>query len=462
MSVTLRGRVLTDQLGVSIDIPVIVTDSGPLMVLAEYFTFHALDRSLAWMYKVCRSVKLFLDYWDYFPSSEPGHMVFQNFALRLITGTFDKTTGLDAIGLCWHPRRRSDVSQIICHLSNFFDWIEEEKHIKLGVNPKIKISGFDKRIRNVANHYVRSKSFLGHLWQNPSPESSRFVRIPRSPNVQLSEPPSFPEDQFLRLITSGFKPHTATGLRDILITLLLNCAGFRISEPFHLYVTDVVRDPSSDSAIVRIHHPSEGNAPTDWFDARGNVRRGNRAAYLAERWGKVPRSARLDSLHAGWKGGSHDGKYYKEAYWFPPSAGRLFMNAWTAYMAVIATIERHHPFAFINLTRGSIGAPYTLPQFHKAHRVACARIGLTHIKSDGTTPHGHRHAYGRRLSLGMVDELFIKRFMHHSSVESQKVYTQPSSSEVAAIVSQAIEKLSTVGKDKMIKDLDNLLFNTIF
>lgn len=461
MTVTLRGRVFTDHFGISVDIPLIVTNSGPMLALAEYFIFHALDRSLAWMYKVCRSVTLFLDYLEFFPYSRTsGHKVFQNFALRLVTGTFDKATGLDPIGLCWHPRRRNDVSQIVCHLSDFFNWIEEEKHINFGLNPEIEASAFDNRIRVIANNYVRSKSFLGHLWQNPLKEKRRFVMIPRPPNVQLHEPPAFPEDHFIKLITNGFKSNTPTGLRDILITLLLNCAGFRVSEPFHLYVTDVVRDPSTDSAVVRIHHPIEGNAPEDWFDERGNVRRGNRAAYLTERWGMSPRSNSHNSLHAGWKGGSHDGKYYKEAYWFPPSAGQLFMNAWNAYMLVIAPIERNHPFAFINLSRGSIGAPYTLPQYHKAHRVACSRIGLTYIKSDGTTPHGHRHAYGRRLSLGKVDELFIKRFMHHSSIESQKVYTQPSSSEVALIVSQAIKNISTAGKDLMIKQLDDLHFHT--
>jgi site-specific recombinase XerD len=378
-----------------------------------------------------------------------------------VTGTFDKATGFDSIGLCWHPRRRNDVAQIISHLSDFFDWLEEEKHINLGLNPEIKASVFDRHIRTLANNYARSKSFLGHLWQNPSQEKRRFVRIPPLPNVQLSEPPAFPEDRFISLITYGFKPNTPTGLRDILITLLLNCAGFRVSEPFHLYVTDVVRDPTTDSAIVRIHHPIEGNAPEDWFDERGNVRRGNRAAYLAERWGMTPRSSSYDSLHSGWKGGSHDGKYYKEAYWFPPSAGRLFMDAWTAYMLVIASIERNHPFAFINLTRGHIGEPYKLSQYHKAHKIACTRIGLTHIKSDGTTPHGHRHAYGRRLSMGNVDELFIKRFMHHSSIESQKVYTQPSSSEIATIVSQAIKTLSTTGNDKIIKEIDDLYINSI-
>ena len=68
----------------------------------------------------------------------------------------------------------------------------------------------------------------------------------------------------------------------MLITLLLNGAGFRMSEPFHLYLWDVMEDPSHKGrALVLIQHPSWGAAPRDplWVNTAGKQRTGNRAEY---------------------------------------------------------------------------------------------------------------------------------------------------------------------------------------
>ncbi|NVL46870.1 site-specific integrase, partial [Pseudomonas syringae pv. actinidiae] len=104
-------------------------------------------------------------------------------------------------------------------------------------------------------------------------------------------------------------------------------------------------------------------------------------------------------------------------------------------------IERDHPFAFINLSREPVGAMYTLTQYNKAHAAACERIGLSVGKALGTTPHGHRHAYGRRLSNAGIDKALIRRFMHHASLESQDVYTQANTREVLAALETAAQLL---------------------
>jgi integrase len=84
---------------------------------------------------------------------------------------------------------------------------------------------------------------------------------------------------------------------------------------------------------------------------------------------------------------------------------------------------------------------YTLTQYNKAHAAACERIGLTVSKALGTTPHGHRHAYGRRLRSAGVDKPFIRRFMHHASLESQEVYTQANTRETVAELEAAAQRL---------------------
>jgi hypothetical protein len=68
----------------------------------------------------------------------------------------------------------------------------------------------------------------------------------------------------------------------------------------------------------------------------------------------VPRTELMDRRHAGWKGGMHDGAYYKQAYWFLPEYGEWFLHLWHRYLEQVARVERNHPFAFINLNRGPL------------------------------------------------------------------------------------------------------------
>jgi integrase len=84
---------------------------------------------------------------------------------------------------------------------------------------------------------------------------------------------------------------------------------------------------------------------------------------------------------------------------------------------------------------------YTLTQYNKAHAAACERIGLTVSKALGTTPHGHRHSYGRRLRNAGVDKALNRRFMHHASLESQEVYTQANTREAQALLEAAGQRL---------------------
>ncbi len=52
------------------------------------------------MRKVTRSIRLFLEYLQVNPAERDPHRLFQNFAQRLYTGTFNRETGIDTTGLC--------------------------------------------------------------------------------------------------------------------------------------------------------------------------------------------------------------------------------------------------------------------------------------------------------------------------------------------------------------------------
>lgn len=444
MFVRVKARVYTDSTGAYAELPVLMTPVGVLEPLLDYFLYRSHDRSLAWMTKVTRSVRMFLEYLQTNPAECDTYRLFQNFAQRLYTGTFDPETGFDPSGLCWASRSPQDASHIITHLTDFFDWLSELRPKTAKVNPSYAGGAFDRQADEVAYQYQRSKAFLGHNWaENASVANiGHRVRGRRLPKVEKSQPPAFPEERFEELLFKGFSPKGRHDYRGMLITLLLHGAGFRESEPFQLYIPDVFPDVANPrQAQVLIHHPSYGEAPADWRDEGGRPRQGRRAEYLAHRFGLVPRTDLMDRRHAGWKGGTHDAAFYKQAYWFVPEYGEWFLQLWHRYLEQVACIERDHPFAFINLHREPVGAMYTLTQYNKAHAAACARIGLIVSKALGTTPHGHRHAYGRRLSNAGVDKSFIRRFMHHASLESQEVYTQATTREALAELEAAAKRL---------------------
>ncbi|QPF72247.1 site-specific integrase [Roseateles sp. DAIF2] len=454
MFVSIKVKVLVDSAGPGIDMPALLTPVGLLRPLLDYFVAEQ-HKSLSWMRKVTHSVQLFLEYMHANPSEVDTRVLFANFARRLYTGTFDLQTRADPSGLCWAPRSISDASRIISDLNLFLDWQGERQPAALSVNPRVSASRYEKQWLDAATRYRRENALLGHLWSRrdeASVSSSRQVRAKRGPHSRDGEPPAFPEGEFMNLLTDGFRVGKRIDYRGQLITLLLHGAGFRESEPFHLYIEDVAHDPiNPGAALVRIHHPSAGHAPSSW---RGNLKknkRGTRAEYLMDEFGLKPRNQNFDNSHAGWKGGLCDAPYYMEARWFEAQYGTIFMDAWLRYLHQISRIDRNHPFAFVNLGRGRLGDPYKVSQFNDAHAAACRRIGLNVRKDLGTTPHGHRHAYGRRLVKAGMNQKYIRIFMHHASIESQAVYTQPTSAEVAEALQSSMDRLAASSAERLRK-----------
>jgi hypothetical protein len=86
MFVSVKARVLTDASNVYTEIPALLTPTGILEPLIDYFLHRSHDRSLEWMRKVARSIRLFLEYLQVNPTERDPHRLFQNFAQRLYTG----------------------------------------------------------------------------------------------------------------------------------------------------------------------------------------------------------------------------------------------------------------------------------------------------------------------------------------------------------------------------------------
>lgn len=457
ISTSAAGKVFTDDSGVFYEIPVLLTANGHIDELVDYFVERWDHRSPAWMAKVANAVRLFLEYIEANPNTSDERRLFQNFRQRLLTGTIGRSSD-DPSGLWWRPTNPRKAKTMIVNLTDFFNWWAERHPGKQNPASGWRGSLFDRRLAQAAYDYRRNRAFLGHTWAEfeGSSESSGGGRGSRGrhapPKVEFAMPPSFPEDRILDLLFKGFKVGNRYNHRDMLITLLMNGAGFRASEPFHLYMWDVKEDPlKRGQALVLIHHPAWGNAPADplWRDIDGQQRKGNRAQYLAERCGMAPRDWGLSKSSAGWKGGMHEslfGGYYKQAYWFVPEFGEIFWRIWQVYAEQVLRIDavhRNHPFAFMNTMREPLGDIYKMGKFEESHAAAVRRIGLEPAKHLGTSLHGHRYAYGQRLRQASIPKETIRRFMHHADIESQEVYTGVGHAECLEHIEQGLTRLNS-------------------
>jgi len=449
---TIRGKVYIDNSGVLTEIPVILTELGPLIPLVDYLVEKAHVRSQAWMNNLVYVVGLLLDYMtanhDCFDSTKD---LFSTFVKRLYTGTVG-LDGFDSSGLYWNGHSDVRVNKLVGQLSEFSDWMAERNGTK-PLNPWRQATRSEEMLAWAAWHHRHDRAFLGHTWDREKDSldmtRARNAILKKTPVIDHEKVKYFSEDHIHDLLFKGFivpgkqnspRLEERLNLRDILITLLLQYGGLRMSEPFHLFVHDVCPDPlNPERAWVRIFHPSLGASPSDLLDLKGKPTRCNRETYLRKKFGMRPRTeyATSDQLHAGWKENALDSeKYYMNVHWFPQWAGEQFKKLWILYMTQRAQIECDHPFAFVTLE----GKPYGIDSYKRAHRRAVKRIGLEPAKALGTTPHAHRHAYAQQLTKSKVDPIIRKKAFHHKSLESQSVYTEPSREDLINELEAAVQR----------------------
>lgn len=478
--VRVNATVVTDNTGIKVCIPVILVEQaghctalGPLM---DYLIANSQARSLAWMSKLCQIVGMLLDYTEtnhtYFDKPVA---LFEVFAQRVYTGTIGED-GKDPSGLYWFPRPTKSAKQLLRMLSDFSDYMHEENGT-MPLNPWREATAYEKRLNWAAFINNSQRSFLGHLDSHAdaaeAAKQARNIRQRRTPTGDQGETKAFPDERFMDLLFVGF---TVPGKQDspdiverydwrgIGITILMHWGGLRVSEPFHIWVGDVMTNPSQpDEAIVRVYHPIDGAAPKDFKGPNGRSLP-NREAYLQARYPSYrPRHKEHGNRKAGWKNPKLDNttQNFMHVHWLPTGiAGRLFLQAWKLYMyqRMRARIGADkHPFLFVSFRGEQKGEPYTIDAYRDAHARAIRRIGLEPAKLSGTTEHGHRHAYGQRTRRGSVGDIVTQKGLHHLSIESQAVYTEPSISEVTRALETATEALASGQHLPMVSDLDAII-----
>ncbi|MGX1742410.1 gamma-mobile-trio recombinase GmtY [Bosea sp. NPDC055353] len=445
LTVTARDAARSDRLTV-----LLILQREPFRPLLEYF--RERNFSLASEEVYARAIGQLIDFLaargNLYRDVEQRPQFFNGFAHALKHGTI--AAGHDPTGLWWVPRSTDNVRKLLAAALEFSDWLVL-KADATSLNPWRKASYAEEMAFLRRWNRASANSLLKHLKTNPdinSVQSARRNAFPTSrPSRVDTPPPAFPEKLFPKFLYDGFirpgraasaKPHLRQNLRDMLITLLMHGGGLRVSEPFHIFVEDIFEDPNDNSiAHVRVFHPSDGMMDVE--DPLLGPRKINREAYLKIHHGRTP----LDQVgkRTGWKNNHvNPNGLFMPVYWFPTDYGRLFLKLFRMY---IEYTRPPSPEPWLFLTES--GLPMTAKAFAQQYAAAARRLDIHPRKADGTTPHGHRHAYGQRLAeakrQGLIDEKAVQLCLHHRSPASQNVYTQLSISEITYTLDRASELL---------------------
>jgi len=444
--VRVNAKVVQDDSGVFTEIPVLLNQNKevikPLMEYALKLKRDGMSQSTISNY--IKAAQLLLEYMAANASGfDTPQSLFESFSSRLYTGTIGDD-GLDPSGLYWLPCSKQVARLHIYALSKITDWLAG-KHGAISMNPLVEADSLTQRLNYAAWFRKNQHDFLGHIKDkhiNSTVRYARSVQGKRPLGKQAQDAIEFPERYFEAFYFDGLGGalDRRVALRDQLILLLMHGGGLRESEALHLWLEDVFIDPFNPNSVkVRIYHPEDGKAPNNW---RGRSGKTTRAAYLKEKYSLSPRNDLMGKKRVGWKSRVSDSKdEYLEVYWFPTVFGEVFAKLWRDYTRFLTGVERHHPYAFVSFHRDHTGNPYTLNALHDRYRQGLKRIGLKPCKADGLSPHSHRHSYGRRLRRACVQEIVIKKCLHHASLESQTVYTAPTAKEVTASLNTATELL---------------------
>lgn len=455
-SVKVRATIVEDNTGIKSQLPVLLTEQGELSVVTDYLLKMEADGvSASVMNQFIQVVSLLLDYMeankDLFNDPK---ILFQTFAKRLYSGTIGED-GLDPSGLYWMPSSTEHVNKHIHRLTAFTDWIASKQGTE-SMNPLRDATPHEQRLNYAAWFRKNQNDFLGHIEDKSINKTIRKARTMKGrTRLTMTEDDAiaFPEKHWESFYKDGMggakDPRVA--LRDKLILLLMHGGGLRESEALLIWVTDVFEDPyNPDNAVVRVYNEVDGKAPDGWRSRGGKH---TRASYLKEEYARIPRIKMHGTARIGWKSRVTDHRdNYIQVQFFPTDYAKVFMSLWKDYQKYRASIDCHHPYAFISFHHSALGNPYNTGAFHDNYANGLKRIGLAPNKAEGLDPHGHRHNYGRRLERSGLNALVIRRCMHHKSLESQVPYTGKGQQEISDELNKSTLQLAN--PESKVKPLD--------
>ncbi|NRF26351.1 site-specific integrase [Vibrio coralliilyticus] len=433
-------------------LPLIFLDGKLLISYAEY-AYEKRQKSSSWHQKSASAVALFMRYLTRRRKDFPDPVsCFRAFVDDLEFGTIDPITLEDSSSLFWFPKSLQSINKIISYVTLFNEYnfnraeqLATETNTPLKsilLNPKRLASFAERNINLAAWHHKYSNSFLPHTRTINKAHISTVNSV--NTNYRINNKTklyTFPNERIFDLL-NAFRTRTKLGvftqqhnLRDMLITLLMHFGGLRVSEPFHLFVEDIMENPNHpNEALVKLYHPDSRRMQLGKMGLRTRTDKRNPHSY-----------------YSGWK--NKDINEVTTVKWFPVEAGQWFWEVWVLYMTqqrVESAPDRIHPFAFTNKN----GDPASYGNFQQAHKRAVERIGLVVAKENGTTPHSHRHRYGSDIWEATKDSFLLQKLLRHSSPISQYIYIHHNDENIRSELHNGFATLKKAAKES--KPLDQL------
>jgi integrase len=445
-----------DATGIEAVVPGLLDSSAQVVMPLLRYQVHLYMKSASQSHlqNVREAVRLFAEYSaanmpsPEFGSGQTGHVQvvrhhdhFRNFRFAIVMGTFGPN-GVDPSGLNWVARGAQKANRVVQILTEFFVWLDELDggNRASRFNPLVTPTNYEVLCAASAYEYRRNEALLGHTWAHAGEAANVSRAVAGSERGAAAKDVKRIEDrEFERLLQHGFDASTEVGLRDALLTMLMNKTGVRVSEALGAWVIDVMDDPAyPGSAHIKLRHPSRAKVKL----SHKGITYTRRVDYLKGACG-LPDRIRLpknDPQHLGWKGRFD----VLELYWAEPWWGRVFWRLYCIYVRMTAAKRTNHPYLFVD---SESGQPLTYDAFAKSYKRAVYRAGLVpegclSLKDTGLTPHGNRHGYGNRLKLVYgCSEKVVQNALHHTSPESQIVYTVPSGRQTREEIEQGMQKM---------------------
>lgn len=435
--------ILGFSIGASIPFLILLNGEISLLALAWARAKMLEQFSPSWLSKAISAIGRFYDLYQVkgAPPLTPDE-------LNLLVGQFYSARRHGDSNLRWKPVQEKTAYDDLQYLNKFSDWCANNfNHVSANPSEKLLFSELSISEQLIVKARIDSRAewnMLHHL--TSTTELGKGVTRKRKfePNRERKQrtkkrkkgPKFFPPEKIMPLI------HATPSLRDRLILLLIFFGGLRVSEPFHLFVSDITVLPNGE-ARVRIGHPQDGHY--EWIGDFNRRRIGNRAAFLKERYGLGPRNLLPEGhpLHAGWKGMLEDDERTStsEVHWIRDDISRLFAKLHIAYMKTIrCNVKDDHPYYLVNTRRDEgFGTPLKLSSYVSSFNRGVVRVGLS-PKTPGVNPHGGRHFVGYYVAnvLRLRIEA-LQKILHHAELSSTEVYYTllPESARVELMRAQA-------------------------
>lgn len=434
---------------VGVSLPFLFLEDGELSLLALAWARHKLLDAGSGPSSLAKAISAIGRFYDFY-QLERGGAVLAADELRLLLKQFYEARRFGSATMKWAPVKVATAAADVRAISEFTDWCSDNfGHAEVNPHEHVLVSRLNLRDQNARKLKQASRKdwdMLYHLSPALAEEdgstSERAFNPGRGKRKKaVAGGKHYPPDKVWATILA------TPSVRDKLYLLLLFFGGLRISEPLHMYATDVSIQANGVAKVI-LGHPQDGSY--EWMGRDKRRQTGNRATFLQERYGLGPRNVLADNhpLLAGWKGMMPDDGKREESvvHWLREDAGRLFAKLHAEYIrSVRSHIPDRHPYYFVNEKAGdAYGQPLKLSNMTKAFNRAALRVGLS-LREPGVNPHGGRHFYGFYCaSVLRLPVETTQRLMHHQSILSTEIYYALSAEAVrkelqAAQARQALE-----------------------